>query len=363
MRDPRPMEDTGLLEKQRGVALLAVLWLTVALSAMAFATAYLVRTEVEAAANRIEAAQGYFLARGAIEAAVDSMARSTFLSPAASGGTGPRPEFAAGQRWLSYDFPGGRCVVEAVPENAKLNVNFATPEQLAGLFRALGVSPGESAELGRAIEDWRLPRISEAGSVFDAYYAALSPPYRAQHTPLQQLEELLLVKGMSRELFFGGMEEAREGEWLRRPPLADLLTVAVTGGAINPNYAPQEVLVLLPGWDAADAAQVLAVRERTPFESPGAVAAVAPSIADGADGNASSSLTIAQGPFYTLTATCSQPDSPESPESKVRRSVRALVEIAANRPLYHQVMAWWDDWPFPNEPPQALLSGGQAGRN
>lgn len=357
MRDIRLMKETRLRRKQTGVALLAVLWLTVALSAMALATSYLVRTEVEAAGNRIEAAQGYFLARGAVEAAVDSMARSTFLPPAASGGTGPRPEFVAGQRWLRYDFPGGRCVVEVVPENAKLNVNFASPEQLAALFRALGVSPAESAELGRAIEDWRSPRLSEQGSVFDAYYAGLPRPYRARHAPLEQLEELLPVKGMSRELFFGGMEETREGEWLRRPPLADLLTVAVTGGAINPNYAPQEVLVSLPGWDAANAAEVLAVRERTPFESPGEVAAVAPSIADG---NASSSLTIAQGPFYTLTATCSQSDSPDSPESTdsmVRRSVRALVEIASNRPLYHQVMAWWDDWPFPNEPPEALASG------
>ncbi|MGH9784179.1 MAG: general secretion pathway protein GspK, partial [Terriglobia bacterium] len=309
---------------------------------------YLVRTEVEAAGNRIEAAQGYFLARGAIDAAVDSMARSTFLSPVARGGAASRPEFVQGQRWLRYDFPGGRCVVEVVPENAKLNANLASPEQLAALFRALGVSPGESAALGRAIEDWRSPRLSEQGSVFDAYYAGLTRPYRARHVPLEQLEELLPVKGMSRELFFGGMEETREGEWLRRPPLADLLTVAATRGAINPNYAPQEVLVSLPGWNAAAAAQVLAVRERTPFESPNEIEAVAPSITDGADGNAPSSLTIAQGPFYMLTATCSQPDS------MVRRSARALVEIAANRPLYHQVVAWWDNWPFPNEPPQPL---------
>jgi len=348
------MKETGLRDKQRGVALLAVLWLTVALSAMAFATAYLVRTEVEAAANRIEAAQGYFLARGAIEAAVDSMARSVFLPPAAAGGTGPTPEFAAGQRWLRYDFSGGRCVVEVVPENAKLNVNFATPEQLAGLFRALGVSPGESAELGLAIEDWRLPRISEAGSVFDAYYAALSPPYRAGHTPLAQLEELLLVKGMGRELFFGRLEEIREGGWRKRAPLGDLLTVAPTVGAVNLNYAPLEVLLALPGWNEAAAATVMGVRERTPFESLSEIEALAPS---GGLAGGGSNLTTVPGSFYMLTATCVPEDG------TARRSVRALSEITPNQPLYHQVAGWWDNWPFPNDPPQALVSGERGGRN
>lgn len=331
-------------DKQTGVALLAVLWLTVALSALAFATAYLVRTEVEAAANRIEAAQGAFLARGAIEAAVDTIARSTFLSPAARGEAAATPEFVAGQRWLPYEFPGGRCVVEVVPENAKLNVNFAPPEQLAGLFRALGLGAAESAELALAIEDWRLPRISDAGSVFDAYYAALSPPYRAGHAPLGQLEELLLVKGMTRELFFGRLEELRAGGWQKRSPLADLLTVSGAGGAVNVNYAPLEVLLALPGWNEAAATTVMRVRERTPFESLSEIEALAPA-AGGAN------LATVSGSFYMLTATCVPGDG------TARRSVRALLEITPNQPLYHQVLGWWENWPFPNEPPEALRSG------
>lgn len=331
-------------KKQRGVALLAVLWLTVALSAMALATAYLVRTEVEAAGNRIEAAQGSFLARGAIDAAVDTMARSMFLSPVARGGAAARLEFVAGQRWLPYEFPGGRCVVEVVPENAMLNVNVAPPEQLAGLFRALGFGAAESGELALAIEDWRLQRISEAGSAFDAYYAALSPPYRARHAPLEQLEELLLVKGMSRELFFGRLEEIREGGWRKRSPLADLLTVSATGGVVNLNYAPREVLRALPGWNEAAAATVMSVRERTPFESLSEIEALVPS-------GRGASLTTVPGSFYMLTATCVPEDG------TARRSVRALIEMTPNQPLYHQVVGWWENWPFPNEPPEALVSG------
>ena len=193
------MKGTGLTGKQRGVALLAVLWLAVALSAMALATSYLVRTEVDAARNQMEAQQSYFLARGGIEAAIDSVARSSLAPPPATGEAGPRPEFLPGQRWLRYEFPGGRCVVEVVPENAKLNVNLAPAAQLAALFRALGVSPTESADLAAAIVDWRSPRVSDVGSVFDAFYAGLPRPYKARHAALEHIEELLLVKGMSRE--------------------------------------------------------------------------------------------------------------------------------------------------------------------
>ena len=347
-------ESLSLGGNQRGVALLAVLWLAVALSAMALATSYLVRTEVDAASNQIEAQQSYFLARGGIEASIDSIARSTFASPPARGG-GPKPEFLPGQRWLRYEFPGGSCIVEVVPENAKLNLNIAPAVQLAALFRALGVSPAESAELGAAIVDWRSPRVSDAGSVFDAYYAGLPQPYKARHATLEDIEELLLVKGMSRELFFGRLEERSAGGWRRRPPLADLLTTEATGSAVNPNYALSEVLLALPGWDEATASSVIAIRETTPFQSVSELQAVAPFMA--ATGGISS-LTVAQGPVYTLTATCSLPDSPS------RRSVRTLVEIASNQPLYHQVLAWWDNWPFPHEAPQTLrnqAAGEQAG--
>ena len=115
------------------------------------------------------------------------------------------------------------------------------------------------------------------------------------------------------------------------------------------------MLLTLPGWDEATASSVIAIRETTPFQSVSELQAAAPFLAATGGG---SSLTFGQGPVYTLTATCSLPDSP------ARRSVRALVEIASNQPLYHLVLAWWDNWPFAHEAPQALwnqAAGGQAG--
>src|SRR5204862_3510059 len=49
-------------------------------------------------------------------------------------------------------------------------------------------------------ENARSPRPNGADS---SYYAALSPPYRAKNGPLDSVEELLLVRGVTPQLLFG----------------------------------------------------------------------------------------------------------------------------------------------------------------
>ena len=337
---------------QRGVALLAVLWLAVALSFMGMATSELVRTEVAAVGNEIDWQRSYYLARGGIEAAIYSIAyppSGQIADPEAP----DRPfEFRPGKRWLHYQFPGGSCVVEISPENAKLNINQVPPEQLAALFAALGLSAEESLQVAAAIADWRTPRTSDVASILDAFYANLPEPYLARHAPLEQLDELLPVRGMDRRLFFGHLERNPEGGWQTRPPLQDLLTTQVTAGLVNPNYAPYEILRSLPGWDDSTASAVLRARAAAPFRSMEEVASVVPGISAM---TSTASLTLLQGPVYTLTATGSVPGS------RVRRSVRALVSIDARATLNHRILGWWDEWPSANEPPPSDATTNDTG--
>ena len=330
-------------KKQRGVALLAVLWLTVALSFMGMTTSYLVRTEVEAVSNQIESQRSYYLARGGIEAAIHSIVRPS-MTPA----TDQPVDYRPGQRWLEFEFPSGFSRVEVVPENAKLNINLVSAEQLAALFFSLGLPTSRSLEMAAAIVDWRTPRTSDVGSLFDSYYASLPRPYPARHAPLERLEELLPVKGMSRSLFFGRVEYSPEDRLLRMPPLADLLTAQSAGFAVNPNYAPYEVLRVLRGWNDSMAAAVVEARTAAPFRSLEDLRLAVP---ETSTVTSLAPLTFAQGPIYTLTATGTLPDS------GVRRSVRALVRVGPALPLYHQVLAWWDNWPFESGSPQTEQGG------
>lgn len=338
---------------ESGVALLTVMWLTVALTFIGMATAQMVRTEVNAVSNELEAQQAYYLARGGMEHAIYSIARSTFIPRDAEAPLLPS-EFGPGKRTLEFRLESGTALVNVMPENAKLNVNAASVEQLTAVFTGLGVQPNEAADLAAAVQEWRSPRASELDTPLDLYYTGLPEPYVARHLVLNLVDELLPVRGMTRNLFFG--RTRRNGaEWRKLPALGDLFTTENPGPWINPNYAAPEILQTLPGWTAGTAEKVVAARELEPFRSLDDMYRIVPETIPSQE---SAPLTLAQGPVFTLTATGLLPGS------GVRRTVRALVWIGAAAPLYHQILGWWDSWPTPvatpGDTPDDASQGGQA---
>ena len=75
------------------------------------------------------------------------------------------------------------------------------------------------------------------------YYSGLKTPYAPKNGPMDSLEELLLVAGMTPELFFG---DPKEGQL----PLSELLTVhGHPRGTVNINTARREVLVAVLAGD------------------------------------------------------------------------------------------------------------------
>ncbi len=92
-------------------------------------------------------------------------------------------------------------------ESTRLNLNAlmyaekTTPGSGHELLMAL---PGMTDDVADAILDWLddddTPR--EQGCEAD-YYASLSPPYKPKNGPLDSVEELLLVRGVTPELLFG----------------------------------------------------------------------------------------------------------------------------------------------------------------
>src|SRR5580692_5367120 len=112
-----------------GSALLAVLWLTAALSAIAFSVASTVRAETERTSTALDSLRAYYLATGAINRAIVRIEWGpSYRNPDGSSMYG-----ANGQGPLTimqFEFPTGSAVVNLIPETAKLNVNQAPAEQL-----------------------------------------------------------------------------------------------------------------------------------------------------------------------------------------------------------------------------------------
>ena len=88
-------------------------------------------------------------------------------------------------------------------EERRVNVNTAPAEILARLFEvAGGMESREAAEVSAAIEDWRdEDEIQRPLGAEDFYYQSLREPYECKDAPLENVEELLLIKGISPELY------------------------------------------------------------------------------------------------------------------------------------------------------------------
>ena len=120
---------------------------------------------------------------------------------------------------MDYNFPSGVAHVEIIPEAAKLDVNKVLPEELYRLLVALGVEPERAQEITLGIVDWRSP-LAQGASAIDQYYLSLTPSFRARHASIEEIEELLLVKGVTPDIFYGTYVPVPDAELGGGPRLA-----------------------------------------------------------------------------------------------------------------------------------------------
>jgi len=90
-----------------------------------------------------------------------------------------------------------------IDEERKININKAPEATLARFFEIVGETASlEASEMAAAVMDWLdeddEPRENGAES---AYYQGLVPGYPCKNKDFEVLEELLLVKGMTQEIF------------------------------------------------------------------------------------------------------------------------------------------------------------------
>ena len=92
---------------------------------------------------------------------------------------------------------GNSIVYGLSDEERYLNANSASAEELGKL-------PGVSPEIVSAIQDWRdTDSQTTPNGAENEYYASLKPPYLAKNGPFETIRELLMVRGINRELLFG----------------------------------------------------------------------------------------------------------------------------------------------------------------
>jgi general secretion pathway protein K len=330
-----PSTKVRARERQKGAALLAVLWLSAALAAIAFSVASSVRGETERVATSEEDVRAYYIASGAIERAVLYMK----WGQASARPDGSNPYYRPGQPKIVLPFPDAEAIVDVIPEESKINVNSAPPGLLTRLMSALGATEDRAQLIAAAIVDWRQASRTAEASSFDQYYLSLQPSFRGRHASIEDVEELLSVQGMTPDLFYGTwVRQGGEGgsRLVPRGGVRDCVSPYGGQGRYDVNTV-QPAVLLAAGVAADDVSALVYRRNAQPVTQQQEMAAWAQSSPELAN-----HLSFGPHNAYTLRATVRM-RRPDGSLSDMRRTVAALVRfLKARNDKGYEILRWYD---------------------
>ena len=266
-----------------GVALVIVMISIFVLAMLAGGFAYSMKVEMRLARNANNEAQLEWLGRSAVEKARFILSEQLKIAQEPydgldqvwAGGAGgiatSNSQLANIQLYL--ETRDGRAKFTIVDLERKVNINLANEAVLQKALNVAGVDAGESTPIVNSILDWIDPddKSRIQGAETDDYQNYWPDhPYAAKNGPMDDISELLLIKGVSPELFWGigstnfqmlGFNPASRREAPIGYPvgLTNLFT-ALSSGRININTASAEVLQAIPGVEPEMASGIVAAR-------------------------------------------------------------------------------------------------------
>ncbi|HYP06701.1 MAG TPA: hypothetical protein VER03_10770 [Bryobacteraceae bacterium] len=321
------------MKRQQGAALIAVLWLAAILAAIAFSIANTVRGETERTGTTTESVRSYYLATGGLERALAYME----WGPSHRNPDNTPRYFENGMSRLNFRFPTGGVTVEVIPESSKYDINTIAPPELVRLLGHLGVPAPRAEQIAMAIVDWRSPAPAPGISFFDREYLAANPSFRARHASLEETEELLLVKGMTPEIYHGSYVRDAAGRLQPRAGLKDCVSVYGSAGPFDINTVQPAVMQNL-GIAPEMVALIQQRRHARPFRN---MSEVAPLAQFGGPGF--SRLTVGGGnSIFTLRSTARLRVG-ENRFSDMTRTVSGLYKFhKAGYTPWIEVLRWYD---------------------
>lgn len=226
---------------RRGFALIAVLLVLAIVGVIGAEFAYSMRLEATSVRTYKDMLIAAHLAEAAVEQAVREIAGDVAFAVTDDDGslTFYNRDRMALKRLPRTNVPLGigQFTYRVTDEEARLNLNAATPERVDRLLQALGIDKIERDVINDSLQDWRDANEDHRlnGAESDDFYLELPLPYRSKNASLDSITELLQVKGVTPAIYHGTAE---------KPGLAAFVTVK-SPGQVNLNTAPCVVLKAL----------------------------------------------------------------------------------------------------------------------
>ena len=262
-------------------------------------------------------------------------------------------------------FEAGSITVKIENECGKVNINQADDKLLRMMVSGFGLSDTEIDIIVDSIIDWRdtddFHRLNGAES---DYYESLKRPYKAKNKGFDNVSELLLVRGITNEIYQGGLKQMASvwddpqiTEATPFSPIQQYLTLKnqsafemqqfltlenrskinrkeeVDYNRIDINSAPVQLLRALPGMEDLDVEAVTEARQNAAFTS---VASLINIIGSQLYTEVSPYLAVQKSRFVTVTSSGTLENNP------TYRTVRATIKIDEALENGFQILEWQD---------------------
>jgi general secretion pathway protein K len=288
-----------------GIALIIVMIVIVVLGVLAGGFAYSMKVETRLAQNGSFDTELEWMGRSGVELARYVLSQSVnlpnepwdSLNQKWAGGPKGTNDVLEGVSLENNELGKGFFSVRITDMERKLNINAASEGTLQQALMVVGVDPAQTTTIVDSFLDWRDfdedPHFSGAES--EDYIANPNPgfaPYMAKNGPIDDISELLLIRGVTEEMYWGPMGRGRSNREFDSPRfgsanlveaagdvgLVDLFT-PISAGTLNINTAAAAALQLIPGVDTSLAQAIIGMRagldgvegseDDVPFRSPG----------------------------------------------------------------------------------------------
>ncbi|MEZ4524579.1 MAG: type II secretion system protein GspK [Desulfobacterales bacterium] len=344
----------------RGIALFLVLWVLTLLSVIAGQFCHAMRTEINITRNFAEETKAYYIAKAGLNIALTQLIRSQ-TRPGTQASEGlpfqthgnnrlfpsqkEKGALRSGENADTEDeimlwrvnaeiprvpFADGSFTVHIDNESGKIDINRADERILKMILTSFDLEEKTIAVITDSILDWRDPDdLHRINGAEEKYYQSLDNPYSAKNGNFDSVEELLLVRGMTSEIFYGGLKE--------------MLTVygdSAQGeaGRININAASGKMMRALPGMTEELADAIADYRKEKDFQS---VNQLIPILGDEVYAAVSPWLSVQLSNVYTI---CSQGSVSDSSAGD---GVCAVAKINPRAKERYSVMQWIDSPEYP----------------
>ena len=241
--------------RREGVVLIVVLWVLIVLSFLVSTMVFEMQIEANITSYYRKRFKAQYLARAGIEWTKMMLLESSLFTE------DYEDEYPDLYRYtqilsrgnavsgMTRELGPGRFEVDLVPEHGKRNVNALTQEEWYEILDQGAVGEELWDELINAYLDWTdkddLHREPGGAESDDEFYEERG--YDVKNAPLDTVDELVLIKGFTPAIVFGG--PAEDPEEPVHPGIASWLTTWGSGNKVNVNAASPEVLLSMPDMD------------------------------------------------------------------------------------------------------------------